>query len=230
MLCIACSILFMSFSTEGLAQSTAKELKKEQRKQRKTEKRAEAEKRRTQALYADADFHDEEEMDNDSGKYVAVKVADSLIEKKAEASSSPPQMSKLRADAQITTYASTLKGIPYRYGGSDKNGFDCSGFSSHVFSEAGVSIPRTAQAQYDSADIIPTRKAQKGDLLFFGKNKRKVTHVGIVISAQGEPLRMIHSASSSGIMVTVIDSSGYWKSKLLGAGRYLSRREMRAAR
>ncbi len=232
LLAVFCSILFMSFSIEGQAQSSAKEIKKEQRKLRKAQQRAEAEKRRTQALYADADFHDEEDVEIVLESRISVPEEDreQVIEKESIPQPVVPQMSNLRTDAHITTYASTLKGIPYRYGGADTRGFDCSGFSSHVFSEAGVTIPRTAQAQYNSADIIPTRKAQEGDLLFFGKNKRKISHVGIVISAEGESLRMIHSASSGGIMVTTIDTSNYWKSRLISAGRYLDRRTLRAER
>jgi cell wall-associated NlpC family hydrolase len=232
MLTLLCCILFMSFSTAGHAQSTAKEIRKEQRKLRKVQQRAEAEKRRTQALYADADFHDEEDTEIvvENRKPVSEKVIEADIERESAPNPTLTHLSNSATDARIITYASTLKGIPYRYGGADRKGFDCSGFSSHVFSKAGVTIPRTAQEQYNSADMIPSRKAQQGDLLFFGKNKRKISHVGIVVSAKGEPLRMIHSASSGGIMVTVIDSSAYWKSRLLGAGRYLSRAEIRAAR
>lgn len=237
LLILLLSVFLMSFSTEAQAQSSAKELKKEQRKERKAEQRAEAEKKRMAALYADADFHDEDE---DELVAIEIKTSEPKVRprKKRTSSSSTlnettmvePAAYSLSTVQEIEQYAFSLEGIPYRYGGMDTKGFDCSGFSHHVFSKSGVSIPRTAQAQYDAAQIIPMRKAKKGDLVFFGKSKRKISHVGIVISDKGEPLRMIHSASSGGIMTTTIDSSEYWRTRLHSSGRYLDDADIRAAR
>ena len=229
------SVFLISFSTDAQAQHSSKEFKREQRAERKAKQRAEAEKKRMAGLYADADFHDEDEL-------VAVEIKTSRPRtrtRKNRMSSSPtvdkmttakPMSYSLSTDQEIEQYASSLQGIPYRYGGMDTKGFDCSGFSQHVFSASGVRIPRTAQAQYDAAQIIPMRKAKKGDLVFFGTSKRKILHVGIVISDKGEPLRMIHSASSGGIMKTTIDSSEYWRSRLHSIGRYLDDADIRAAR
>ncbi len=233
LLTLLCCVLLMSFSMEANGQQTSKAAKKELKKQRKAKQRAAAEERRNKALFADADYYDEEEegevIELTSKSNTAVVVEPTITEEPDQTIALTAE-SPLGIDAQIESYACSLQGIPYRYGGMDKKGFDCSGFSYHVFSSSGVQLPRTAQAQFNSADNIPLRKAKKGDLLFFGKSKRKVSHVGIVISSEGEPLRMVHAASSEGIMITDIDSSAYWKARLLSAGRYLSRAEIRAAR
>ncbi len=64
--------------------------------------------------------------------------------------------------------ASALQGIPYNYGGdSPAEGFDCSGFTSYVFGQAGKSIPRTAAAQAAAADRISASQLRPGDLVFY---------------------------------------------------------------
>ncbi len=117
----------------------------------------------------------------------------------------------------IIAYSETLIGIPYKWGGTSCDGFDCSGFTQHVFNKYGVSVPRIAGDQYEqSYKKISIKQAQKGDLVFFGKGKN-ITHVGIVVSNPGEPLTMIHASSSRGIMISNIEKSTYWKPKLLYA-------------
>jgi len=68
-------------------------------------------------------------------------------------------------------------GVPYVYGGTTPNGFDCSGLTSYVYRRAGISIPRTASAQ--KAAATPVSNPRPGDLVFFGY---PVYHVGIYVS------------------------------------------------
>ena len=63
--------------------------------------------------------------------------------------------------------AHSLKGVRYVYGGSTTAGFDCSGFTRHVFQQAGRSIPRSAAAQYSATSRVSRDQAQPGDLIFF---------------------------------------------------------------
>jgi len=81
-----------------------------------------------------------------------------------------------------------LKGVPYRYGGSTPRGFDCSGFTSYVYRQAGVHIPRTASAQRRAARYISRSSARPGDLVFFHHGGR-VYHVGIYAGGN----RVLHS-------------------------------------
>ncbi|NHN55610.1 C40 family peptidase [Calidifontibacter sp. DB0510] len=67
-------------------------------------------------------------------------------------------------------------GVPYVYGGTTPAGFDCSGLIQYVYRQAGISVPRTATAQYYAATKVST--PQPGDLVFFGSSSY-VSHIGI---------------------------------------------------
>jgi cell wall-associated NlpC family hydrolase len=78
------------------------------------------------------------------------------------------------AASGVIAVAKTLLGIWYVYGGSTPSGFDCSGFTSYVFRQVGISLPRTAAQQQSYAQRISN--PQPGDLVFFGY---PAYHVGI---------------------------------------------------
>jgi cell wall-associated NlpC family hydrolase len=109
-------------------------------------------------------------------------------------------------------------GVPYKEAGIDPTGFDCSGFTCYVFEQNGVSLPRRAVDQYTFCQKIDPDEAHAGDLVFFS-NGTQINHVGILISEKGELKQMIHSSSSIGISVVVIDDSAYWSARVAGYGR-----------
>ncbi len=68
----------------------------------------------------------------------------------------------------VMNEALKYQGWKYVYGGSNPNtSFDCSGLTQWCYGKAGISLPRTAQAQYDATQHIPLSQAQAGDLVFF---------------------------------------------------------------
>src|SRR6478752_3019545 len=78
------------------------------------------------------------------------------------------------ATGGIIGIAASLSGIYYRYGGTTTAGFDCSGFTSYVYRQAGISLPRTAAAQQAASTKVSN--PAPGDLIFFGY---PAYHVGI---------------------------------------------------
>ena len=84
----------------------------------------------------------------------------------------------------IMNEALKYQGWKYVYGGSNPNtSFDCSGLVQWCYGKAGISLPRTAQAQYDATLHLPLSQAKAGDLVFFHSTYNAgsyVTHVGIV--------------------------------------------------
>jgi len=127
----------------------------------------------------------------------------------------------LNADRKsVIALAEKQLGTPYVWAGNSPDGFDCSGFTSYVFGQLGTDLPRRAADQYSKGTIVKEKSVQPGDLVFFD-NGSGISHVGIVISNPGEPLKMIHSSSSKGIIITDVSASEYWQNRLYGFATYV---------
>lgn len=120
--------------------------------------------------------------------------------------------------------AVTYKGVPYKYGGTNFKGMDCSGLVYTCFTERGIEIPRTSSAMYTKGRAISLREVRKGDLIFFHtsrkKNKYGVNHVGLVTSNVNGDVKFIHATSSKGVIVSSISES-YWNGNYVGVKRVI---------
>lgn len=100
---------------------------------------------------------------------------------------------------------------PYSYGGTNSSGFDCSGFTRHIYKKAGIEIPRRSEDQYLA--LHPVSKPQPGDLVFFRIEGKHISHVGIY-AGDGE---FIHSPSTGKEVRFSKMNNRYWKEKFAGA-------------
>ncbi|MDQ3017167.1 MAG: C40 family peptidase [Bacteroidota bacterium] len=117
----------------------------------------------------------------------------------------------------FTQKASKYLGTHYKYGSCDpKNGFDCSGLVYHVAKSQNITLPRSSSSMATIGTHIPWKKAQPGDLIFFGDNNR-IHHVGIVEKNKSNQLWIIHSSSSVGVTREDILLSDYWKKRVMFA-------------
>lgn len=82
--------------------------------------------------------------------------------------------------SNAVSFAESLIGVPYVYGGTTPSGFDCSGFVQYVYSHFGVNLPRTTTQQENCGTQIPVNQAQPGDLYFWG-SKGSTYHVAICV-------------------------------------------------
>jgi len=113
-------------------------------------------------------------------------------------------------------------GAPYKYGGNTSSGFDCSGFTTKVFSENDLNLPRRSADQANFGQKIEIRSVRPGDLLFFSTSGGgRVSHVGIVhdISSDGE-VKFIHASTSKGVIISSLNET-YWNKAYLHAQRVL---------
>jgi cell wall-associated NlpC family hydrolase len=117
--------------------------------------------------------------------------------------------------ASIATTALSFQGVPYRAGGSDPAGFDCSGLVQFVLARHGITWPRIVRDQYETGYEVRAHDLQPGDLLFFATESRDVSHVGIAIGGD----RFVHAPSARGVVRVESLSSSYWTGRYLGARR-----------
>ncbi len=127
---------------------------------------------------------------------------------------------KRKSREGIVDLAKKQIGVPYSWAGNDPKGFDCSGFTSYVLKDVKKDLPRRAVEQYDNSTKVKAGNAQKGDLIFFD-NGAGISHVGIIVSNKNEPLMMIHSSSSKGVIITEVEKSSYWSKRISGFGTYI---------
>jgi cell wall-associated NlpC family hydrolase len=94
-------------------------------------------------------------------------------------------------------------GVPYVYGGSSLSGFDCSGFTSWVYRQVGITIPRSTSGYYNAGVGVSLSEAKPGDIVCMDANSRdgrtSITHVGVYIG-NGQ---MLHASTSKQRIVSV---------------------------
>lgn len=117
---------------------------------------------------------------------------------------------------RIVQTAMSYVGVPYAYGGTSPSGFDCSGFVRYVYAANGISLPRTADAQYGSGYGVSSGQLQPGDLVFFSTYEDGPSHSGIYLGGG----RFISATSSRGVAIDSLYSS-YWGPRYIGAKRII---------
>ena len=106
-------------------------------------------------------------------------------------------------------------GVPYAWGGSSLNGFDCSGFIYYAANQAGKKIGRTSAEGYYSRTFF-VDQPQPGELVFFENTyKRGISHVGFYVGNN----QFIHADEKAGITITSL-SSNYWSKHFDGFKKF----------
>lgn len=115
----------------------------------------------------------------------------------------------------IVSTVLSLMGIPYRNGGSDLGGFDCSGLVQWVFARHGSALPREVREQYHAGLDVSRDELRPGDLVFFRTVNRSASHVGIVVGSG----TFVHAPNSRGYVRMERLSASYWSKRFVGARR-----------
>ena len=129
-----------------------------------------------------------------------------------------PDLRTHRFDGRaIAQFAMGFRGVPYRLGGADPGGFDCSGLVQYVFAQYGVPVPRVVEQQYEIGDTIRPSDIKPGDLIFFNTKKKGdgASHVAIAIGQDS----FVHAPNSTGVVRIETLASSYWGARYLGARR-----------
>lgn len=110
--------------------------------------------------------------------------------------------------ASIIETGKKYMGVRYVYGGSTPKGFDCSGFTSYVFKQHGITLPRATTGQATAGPKISKADLQAGDLVIFSNTYKKgPSHVGIYMG-NGQ---FIHASSvrSGGVVISNLSEAYY---------------------
>jgi cell wall-associated NlpC family hydrolase len=131
-------------------------------------------------------------------------------------SGSPDSAASTTADGySISSTALSLRGAPYRNGGVDPAGFDCSGLVKYVFEQHGVAMPREARQQFQVGQPVEPASLEPGDLVFFTTVAPGPSHVGILVGGD----QFVHAPTTNGVVRVESLSSQYWSSRFIGAKR-----------
>ena len=115
----------------------------------------------------------------------------------------------------IVQNALQLLGTPYRDGGSDSSGFDCSGFTQYVFGLSHLSLPRDVHAQFQTGRKLALGRSAPGDLIFFSTIAPGASHVGVVLDDH----QFVHAPSTSGTVRVESYKAPYWNRRIVGVRR-----------
>nr|WP_092943669.1 C40 family peptidase [Roseateles sp. YR242] len=132
----------------------------------------------------------------------------------------PSLLNEVRDRASnLVLSAMNFLGVPYRRGGNSvSNGFDCSGFTRHIFEmSVGLVLPRRADEQAKMSALVSIKKEdlKPGDLVFFNTMRATFSHVGIYV---GEG-KFIHSPRAGGAVRVEDMREAYWAKRFTGARR-----------
>ena len=105
-------------------------------------------------------------------------------------------------------------GTPYRFGGENKTGIDCSAFTSMLMDSVyGIALPRTCRSQYEMGVKLRKEQLEQGDLVFFNTTGG-VSHVGVYLANN----KFVHAGNSNGVAISDLDDA-YYKKRFIGATR-----------
>ena len=121
--------------------------------------------------------------------------------------------------AYIRTAAIRFLGIRYVLGGTGRGGIDCSSYTQNVFRSMGISLPRTAAAQWGAGRSVSRRDLRAGDLVFFNTTGRTASHVGIYM---GDGMMANANSYHGRSMIEPLFGNPYWAARYNGARRVLN--------
>ena len=159
----------------------------------------------------------EEEMREDDRRVdiakIRSRVTPAIKSRPAEEAPLPPGLNRDRILLEIVRFL----GVPYEYGGTGREGMDCSAFTAIVYEDATRrQIPRSTADQYQEGTDVDRDQLRFGDLVFFNTTGRTPSHVGIYI----EDDLFAHASVSYGVTISSMESS-YYRNRFVGARRLI---------
>lgn len=111
-------------------------------------------------------------------------------------------------NAGLDAFVRDWEGVPYKYGGTNKSGVDCSGFVGVLYRDVyNKNVPRTTEGLARSSKPLDRKELAEGDLVFFDIQGKKKSHVGVYLRND----QFVHASSSKGVIVSSLTNPYYQK-------------------
>ena len=109
---------------------------------------------------------------------------------------------------KLYRFIDTWIGVPYKSGGMDKKGLDCSAFTSLLTNEIyNKQLPRTARLMAEDVKRKFEKDLKEGDLVFFDFDGKKFSHVGVYLHNN----KFVHASTSKGVIISDLKDQWYYK-------------------
>jgi murein DD-endopeptidase / murein LD-carboxypeptidase len=118
-------------------------------------------------------------------------------------------------DRKLIHFVDAWYAVPYKYGGSEKTGIDCSHLMCRIYKDVyGKKVGGTAVDLEKMSDDVKESKLRQGDLVFFKIESTKVSHVGMYIANN----HFVHASVKKGVIINSLDDK-YYKKYFYKGGR-----------
>jgi cell wall-associated NlpC family hydrolase len=118
-------------------------------------------------------------------------------------------------NTRLWEYIDEWYGTHYHFGGTTKQGIDCSAFAGGLMSAVfGIGLPRMAKDQYHTGGHVTKNDLQEGDLVFFHTTRKGVSHVGVYLTNN----KFVHASVAYGVVISDLNDP-YYSRTFVGARR-----------
>ncbi len=122
---------------------------------------------------------------------------------------------RLKQNQSLYSFIEEWYGVPYRFGGTNKSGIDCSAFVRQLYGDVyNKGLLRTSIEQFATALYLRRDELKEGDLVFFKIHGRRISHVGVYLY-EG---KFVHASVSQGVVISDL-ADAYWTRYYAGGGR-----------
>jgi lipoprotein Spr len=122
------------------------------------------------------------------------------------------------SNSALYSFIEEWYGVPYKYGGNNKKGIDCSNFTAALFKKVyDKTVTGSSASLFDQCKVIPKKELKEGDLVFFKIENKNVSHVGIYLQNN----KFVHATTKKGVMIDDLDED-YYKKYFYKAGRLIN--------
>jgi lipoprotein Spr len=119
------------------------------------------------------------------------------------------------SNTRLYSFIDDWYGVPYKYGGKNRNGIDCSNFTSTLYKSIyNKTLSGSSSSIFNQCKVVSRKDLKEGDLVFFKIEKNEISHIGVYLQNN----KFVHATTKKGVMIDDLDEA-YYKKYFYKAGR-----------